>query len=365
MKHLAVLLILLLAIGTLMAQVTLELTPSPETYNLFAASYVDPTDPMSQPVLFTLKMWNESDTEIMDYSLHITIRWNESTVLLANGLATANESLPPSGSPSTSLPARSYNSRVIISNTNNYFDADFDFDEIMSSSSDFEDAILDTGRFPDGRYDITITFDAPGITAQPASMTFNVVSPISIQLLYPGTQIGGQVMPYMETFPNFVWASNLSCYTFRIWDLEGMANVNAEEIENMEPMFSMPCQGFTTLPYPAEAPSLEVAKTYAWQVVGGVTSPGDLGGLENSIKSPVFVFQVASPNDNEVYNQILANFLNNLGGQFGAIYELLNQGYTPTGTIVWNGQEMSFEELNAIIIQVLSGELELHDLIIE
>jgi len=365
MKRITLLLFLLAAVGVLMAE-TITLSPSPELYNLFPAAYVDPTDPMSQPILFYATITGTSSTT--DYRIIISIEWN-GNVLLSEG--TVDTKQPAFSNKSD------YTSRDIIAEQNMYFeDGSFDFDDIMSNNPDFEDAILDTGRFPDGSYTVNIqlkNLNSNQIVAGD-DLTFNIISPISIQLLYPGTQIGGDVPPYLEAFPNFIWASNLRCYQFSLWELEGGISITAEEVENMTPIFTVDCGSSTTLPYPPDAPTLEVGGAYAWQVQGGLYSPASqrdpgthmVNQPSEYIKSPVFVFRVANANDNAVYNQILANFLNNLDIEnLSEVYELLSQGFTPTGAIIFMGQEMSFEELNALLMQILNGDITVTNLIIE
>ncbi|MCD4828297.1 MAG: hypothetical protein K8R90_02550 [Candidatus Cloacimonetes bacterium] len=356
MKKVSLLLMLLVAVGVLTA-LSLTLSPSPELYNLFYASYVDPTDPMAQPILFHATFNNDTGSSFM-YELSIDFTWN-GNYLMDDAIATAENPL--------AIGTTSFTSRDIIAEDNDDFNSNITFDGILADNPDFEDAILNTGRFPDGNYTINIVLNEIGgnRTAQ-GSLVFNVVSPISIQLLYPGTEIGSDVMPYLEMFPNFIWASNLQGYTFLLWEMEGVINATAEDIENMTPLVECECTSATTLPYPPGAPTLEMGKTYAWQIYGGLLSPADRSGTSNILRSPVFVFRVANPDDNEVYNQILANFLNNIeGADLSEVYELLSQGFTPTGELTYMGQEMPFEDLNDLLILILNGELEFKTLSIE
>jgi len=355
MKKALLFLFLAVVAGAIAAE-TLTLQPSADVYNYFPAASIDPSDPGSQPIIFTAAFTGLNAST--SYRLYVNLQWN-ATMLLEDGHV--------DGTPLfCSVPGRNLTSRDIIAEENDYFTSgSFDFQTLLDNSQEFEDAIMNTGRFPDGQYTVTVRLIDRTTNDQLAEggMSFNIISPVSIQLLYPGTQMGGQVMPYLDIFPNFIWMSNLTDYHFLLWELTGAGNMSAEDVENMSPYFEVENIGVSSFTYPPDAPSLEVGGVYAWQVRAGLTNPGGSG---ENIKSPVFIFRVANPDENQIYEQILANYLNNLHVEgLDQVYELLSQGYTPTGTITFMGQEMSFEELQALLIKVLNGEIEVSSIIIQ
>ncbi len=363
MKYLS-LLLLLLIVSVVFADDVLQITLRDDTYNLFYASYIDPDNPASQPILFSGSVTNPSSVTVLNYYLKVGMTWNGNMLIDiedADSRIIAVDPLNPGG-------IKQFDSRDILSNIpTNGFTGSLTMDGVLDNNPDFEDAILNTGRFPDGIYIVTVqAFDdaTDNAISEPITLSIQIINPVNIRLLFPGMAAGSTIISYPTQQPTFMWISNLTDYTLKIFEIDDITSVSAEDIENNTPYAEITNIPSTAYAYPASAPMLEIGKIYGWQVTAPLVSPA---GSSNISKSPVFIFRVENPNADPIQMEILYSFIRNLQGVDGmeGFVDLLNQGYAPTGNVIYQGQTIDFTQLNEFLSDIISGEIEVKSIIIE
>ncbi len=365
MKHVTVLL-LLLAVSVVFADgMPLTITLNDDvTYNLFYASYIDPDNPSAQPIFFSGSIQNTTATDVLSYYLRVGLEWNGNTLIDFNDSDSRIEADDPLG-PGVVKP---FTSRDIISNVPvNGFRGSLTMDGVLDENPDFEDAILATGRFPDGMYKVTVqAFDGANDAAisDQETMVITILNPVNIQLLYPGTSVGGSIVSYPTQQPTFMWLSNLGSYNFKLFEVESPSDASAEDIANDIPFFEDEDVHTTAYSYPSTAPMLEIGHTYAWQVTGPLSSPIDNG---NTIESPLFMFRIENPNTDPIQMQIIMTLIQNLMGIEGmeSFLNLIYDGYVPSGMVRYKGNLIDISQLNELIAQIIAGEIDVRSIIVE
>ncbi len=339
-----------------------------QMFNLFYASSIDPDNPHMQPIIFRgdIAITNEGPNQIDDYILKVGLKWNGDRVLIDETVSDSEiEAIQPliKGIPKV------FTSRDVISNVpTNGFIGKLTMDGVLDENPDFKDVIMETGRFPDGEYAVTLTAylanDLINPISNTARLTFTIINPMNIQLLFPGTPVGKSVTSYPMQRPTFMWISNMREYQVKIVEVDTPSNFTSEMIEGSIPVCEITTHS-TAFPYPASEQLLEIGHTYAWQVKGRVLTAG--GANDYWMESPVFIFQIADPNDDPVQMEILYSLLNNLQEVDGMedFLDLLNQGYAPTGNVIYKGQSVPFSQLNDFISDILSGEVNVKSITVE
>ncbi|RLC46539.1 MAG: hypothetical protein DRI23_12265 [Candidatus Cloacimonadota bacterium] len=339
-----ILLLCILAMSLLYAQTTLSVSPHVQTYNEFYPAQFNPDEPLSQPIFFTLTISGVvEDVKTVRFEMN----WNDNYAL-AN-ITTEGEDVP--------FPAMLTNQDFINSDP---IGLDIDnadaFDDILDA---IEDYILETGRIPDGTYLFTFTaLDEDGNALSSDQMQLIIQAPIAIGLITPGGPIGLPPVDITFQTPDFIWYSNLSDYTFSIFDISELDEDQRtpDNIEVLQPYYEQTNVFGTSLAYPPEAPALEVDKIYAWRVAASISIP--IGSGTEPYKSGFYVFRIVTEGGVDPGEVILGNFLNNVSGeQAAAILELLNNGYE-LQEIEWQGETISVEELMEILQMIINGELE-------
>ena len=344
MKKILVVVILALTIG-LFAQYdfTLNVSPLYETYNVLYPANFNPDEPESQPNLFNLTVNGTSTTEAVLYCRMI---WEDEYAIV-----TLTPNTP--GMFPTNL-----SSADIINSSPTGFSVEQSFEDFLDN---IDDLIIDTGRMPDGNYIFEIGIYESGNEGNAAYLLSNLVtaiivirSPISISLITPGSPIGLGVINISEQYPNFIWFSNLEKYTIKIYELDGIYET-VEEIEMLDPHYVESGFSSTSFSYPPSAPEFEYNKTYAWQISATVSSP--IAASESVYKSTMYLFRLSDTTTEELSLQILLNFLNQLGIEgIEEIIGLLEAGYT-IENIIWQGIEISVEDLMEILEEISSGNI--------
>ncbi len=324
-------------------------------YNYFYATTIDPNDPTTQPLLFTGSIRNTT-SEIINYYIKFSITWNETT-LLDNGKISAQPL-----SPNENLLINSQD--LITKRTNDGFHAEFSIDDFLAG--DFEDIVKETGKFPDGIYTFTIKiFDVNTNLeiAESKEIVIEIENPTAISLISPGLSNNSYIQEIGDHQPNFVWFSNLNNYTIKIYELVGEIP-SSEEIELQTPYFIESEIGETSFSYPLNAPVLESGKTYAWQITSGLETPQ---GYENLIdKSTLYFFRIIDQKSASLKLTALRNFIQQLPAQNkDEILNLLNSGYSPSGSIIFEEEDISYEDLQSITEQIITGKLLIKKIVIE
>ncbi|MBL7148501.1 MAG: hypothetical protein ISS80_00330 [Candidatus Cloacimonetes bacterium] len=345
MKKLLSILFLLIVVN-LIAQVNIEVTPHNVTYNLFYPAYFDPDHPELQPHLFRMTLTTEVGGDFIIICVMEYQNYNPAEATLTPIIENFE------GIYFT-------NSDIITSIDGPYFTVVNNFDDFLE---DIGEAIEETGRLPDGTYVFTISAYAEG-SSEPCDqevVTVNIISPISISLITPGNPIGLGPAPISDNYPNFIWFSNLFEYTIKVFEIDG-EYTTPEEIELLDPYFEDLCT-ITSYLYPTDAPDLMIGRTYAWQVSADVLTPV---GEEGSYKSIIYSFLISTDQEEDMNNQILINFLEQLSIEgLEELIALINSGYD-VKNIFWQGSTISMDELNDILEQIANGDLIIENISVE
>lgn len=325
-------------------------TPLGTNFNTFYPANFNPEEPYQQPIFFIMQFSTTANSPLEQYKIHVEVTFaNEST---ANVDLITNDNSPVIPLYPETL---TLTNQDVVNNDPVDFDNEGDYDDLLS---DIEDFVLSSGRLPDGdyyfRFQVLDLNDVP--LSAPVSTTISIQSPISISLITPGYPLGSfGPMSLMNPYPEFIWFSNLSEYTFDLYHLDEEIE-SPEDIELLEKYFSTTVNT-TSFVYPNSAPLLEDGEIYAWRVSANLSSPGS----QETIKSVFYTFQINMEEiDDEVEETIVINFLNQLNtDDISILQNLLSNGYN-ISTITWQGEEISVNELMQILNQLTNGELELN-----
>lgn len=322
---------------------TLSVLPAHSTYNVLYPANFNPDEPDLQPDIFTITLTGEAPQNSV---LYCKMTWEDEF---------AEITLTPDGQFPTSL-----TSSQIINSAPVGFDIVQDFDDFLDN---IEDLIIDTGRMPDGNYFFKIGIYEEGhagdinylLSVGEVTAIITIRSPISISLITPGNPIGLGVNNISEQYPNFIWFSNLTDYTLKIFELDEMYET-IDDIEMLEPHFVETDIGGTSFSYPPSAPEFVYNKTYAWRVSAKVVSP--IVASESEYKSTMYLFKLSDTATEELGLQILLNFLNQLDLEgVDEVIKLLESGYT-LDNLIWKGKEIEVEYLMEILEEISSGKIE-------
>ena len=337
-----------------------------QNINVMYPTYFDPNHPESQPIIFEITMTEEAIGEIPDnYYFIFNMSWRGNDLLSEGKINVDASSFPDM--------QFTFTNREMITDDVSIFNADFDWEDILTENDDFEQHILSTGRMPDGEYVLSLSaFFESGeqmMAANTVTSIINITSPSAILLISPGTPLGLGSMSIHDMYPTFVWYSDMEKYTVKLYELTD-EYITQEEIEYLEPIMVEHDYIGTNLPFPSNYAGLSENKIYAWQVTATINYPVTVSqhnptGDETYLKSDVYIFNTFTDNVTDMDTQVLLNFLYqlNLSG-IDDIIRLLESGYG-FDTIVWDGREVRLEELREILEKYLAGEINVKSLSVE
>ena len=255
-----------------------------------------------------------------------------------------------------------------------------DWNGIEIGDSSFElikSSILNSGKIPNGLY--TFNFKLKTEDNQEIDQinkVINVNEPEYIDLISPGGSVSDTSMNVVYSkFPVFTWnADNCSSCQMYIRVCEFNPSNHSSPAEAINDIANLPNvennsyyainDNSNTFQYPTiDSKNLENGKLYAWQLMRNYQST--LGTEE--LFSNIYVFKVF-----DSYNQISDNLeiIKLLIGE-ERYDELFNQGGSLSGynqiegNIKLNGIEISMSELNQIINQINSGDIDIESIIVE
>ena len=255
-----------------------------------------------------------------------------------------------------------------------------DWNGIEIGDSSFElikSSILNSGKIPNGLYTFNFklkTEDNEEIDQ--INKVINVNEPEYIDLISPGGSVSDTSMNVVYSkFPVFTWnTDNCSSCQMYIRVCEFNPSNHSSPAEAINDIANLPNvennsyyainDNSNTFQYPTiDSKNLENGKLYAWQLMRNYQST--LGTEE--LFSNIYVFKVF-----DSYNQISDNLeiIKLLIGE-ERYNELFNQGGSLSGynqiegNIKLNGIEISMSELNQIISQINSGDIDIESIIVE
>lgn len=343
MKKLTISLLLILFVGYAFCQSEINLqvtTPAGSNFNFLYPTHFDPDNPSLQPELFKLKLQNTQD-ESQNCVIRFNMSWRGEMLVDEAYIGKVNDFIEiPAGN--TII----ISSKQVITNTPTVYASDVSWSDMLDESQEFEDIILDSGKFPDGEYyfEFEVLDEVDGnALSEMQSASITIKSPVPIKLITPGSPIGLGASLINDLNPYFAWFSNFPQYTIKIYELEGEVDA-PDQIENIkDPYFETQCNK-TSFSYPASANPLSYGKTYAWQVTAKLISP--TGSSEDIYESRFYVFEISNQGGQESDNNILINILKqtNVEGA-GEVISLLQNGY-----------EVDREDIDEILRRISAGE---------
>lgn len=349
MKRIIVVLVFLIITLCIMAQNAFELSlnyPHP-ILNILKATYLDPNQPSSQPILFSLKInippkHSDDEAERADYDLDVDFFWN--------GRELTGTTLEPAQGHSESTQFGRFffvtNQDVITSTSNRYFEADggFSFEDILDSNAQFKDFVLETGRLPDGDYEIRVTLipENPTLyTGDVTSKSFSVRGIQSVRLLSPGVLAGSANIPSITQPIVFNWNTSGFNNNFSIeikefdqaYELDpSNIEFNGRTVERTE----IASQTIYTPTY-----NFQENKYYAWRARVLFVGEETLNQYNHNqyLSSNYNVFKFACGPSVDVENAFQEEFLSNIKNlNIAEINALLEAGFLPQDGINLNGK---------------------------
>lgn len=344
MKRDIVLLLLLIFTFSLFGNnYSMELTCTQPVLNILKANYFDPSEPYSQPNLFNLairnpnKAFNDSNTEL-SYALNVEFFWNSNfltdVVLKPKGVATVY-----------GQQIRVTNREVISNLHNNYFkvEGSFSFDDIIDNSTQLKDFVIDTGRFPDGAYRISMELipDNPIYQGTSASVTFTVRGIQNVRLISPGVQAGSTNIPKLNQPIIFNWSSSgiNNSYVVEIKEFDEAHELNPSNIEYSGRVVVE--EDVTNRSVYVSDYNFQPNMYYAWRAKVRYMGEESLN-LDNHQQfkaSNYFVFKFSSEPTTEISNPFLDELHQTLLNlNIPEITSLFEEGYLPKYSIELNGR---------------------------
>ena len=324
-------------------------------YNNIGASAFNLDDPNQQPIFFTSMIFNNTDSEIENYKLEISMYWRDQIVI---------ESITVRPKPGSSWQVLEPNSNqvltnrdIIVNNSNDFVaETDLDFDEIRSNVPEFDDIFRKTGLMPDGEYrwDVQFFDENNNPLSNLVSFSYIIETPIDIMITTPGSPIGNEVYFALSNRPTFVWYSNLNNYTLTVYEVDDVVE-NPEDILTNNPIIEISDIEANSLTFPEEYASLEGGKTYAWRVQAETFAPA---GFSSETKySKFYLFKIMTDSEEVAAQQQLINFIQQLNiPQAQELIDLFNAGYA-LDEINFQGSSVSAEDLMDILNQIQQGTL--------
>ncbi len=226
-----------------------------------------------------------------------------------------------------------------------------------------ENLVYSTGRLPTGYYQffVNVEYQQNNIDAYDEEVLNIADAPTVIDLITPGQRADDPNLIEIYTpLPFFVWHSNAR--KFRVTVCEKLStNTSPSDVMNNEPRWQQDRDDdFTFCQYPSSgAWPLEEGKTYYWQIVAIVESSS--GPVE--LESEIWGFKIRNLSGGMFsmqHQQLLALLTLFLGdGKLEDLFEKGGalEGFTFTGMMLNNDQQITQEDLIALIEKIFINQI--------
>ncbi len=354
MKKNLIFLLLFVLTTTIFAETAYLVTGSStqSNLNILKVSYFDPSQPYSQPILFNLNITtpDKAPDDVSDraeYDLNIKLFWNGNE--LTGTSLSPIEGFSQANQFSTSFNVT--NRDVITSNDNRFFEADnnFSFDDVMENNSQFEDFLLETGRFPDGQYRIEIELvpENPLYQGDSTIISFSVRGIQSVRIISPGVLAGSTNIPLLAKPIIFNWTSSgyNNAYVIQIKEFDQPYELDPSNLEFNGRVVEEEWVNNMTVYNPSY--NFQEGKYYAWKAKVKYIGEESLNqeDFDQYLSSSYHVFQFACAPTSEVPNAFQEELENNLLNlNIAEITALLESGYLPKDGIQLNGKTIYGKE---------------------
>jgi hypothetical protein len=366
MKRFILLFLLFVMCNVFADRIRIDVLQQPQPlYNYFYAISLDPDSPNNQIDLFKVKLSATAEPVPGDeYLVHVKLMWTGSDTPLLD----LQEIRPKTtGNAYPLLPSGVivHSADVISNETSSDFSANVDFDDVIDSSPDFKDAVLETGMFPDGTYYLDISAhdkNTGELISNEVSLQFRILNPSAITLIRPGRPTIGLPQVISFAFPDFAWISNLDEFIFYIYEVEeGMAN--QEEVETEEPLFISDNINSKNYVYPPNAPTLIDGKIYGWKITS-ILESSDIN--QDPLESNMRFFKYSRSNNGNVNTNPIVSMIESINDpRFNEIKQFFLEGYDLTDEMQFINEDISQTQLLQLLSKIMSNELTIKSITVE
>lgn len=360
MKHILYMILVLLLLPIVgWADINAAFNPNSIEVNTMAVTSFDPNDPLSQPNLTTLTVYNNGQR----IDLKVRIFWNNTKLVEANfqhrNLGFYDNIV-------------TFSNRELISNEGhpdfeNKYGTDISVGDVIDANRILKEALLG-GYFPDGDLEIRVwvrpyNIDAWTVADSDIGTRFiiKIRNAGAINLVSPGVAIG-QTPPQISERPiSFQWNSIATGFNdLKLVIREYPAN-NPPTSSNIESTGNLFYQNMSASSGFSDFLAFNPGNYYAWQVstelYNEFSTHSRTPNTPQVIKSNWFVFRFVddSQNNSDAAADIQAQ-LNVLNNQ--TLRNLIAQGYTPVGTVIYEGRTYSGQDALDILSGLVGKELQ-------
>lgn len=360
MKHIHYMILVLLLLPILgWADIAASFNPQSVEINTMAVTSFDPDDPLSQPNLTTLSVYNNGQR----IDLKVRVFWNNTKLVEANF---QHRDLPVYDNIVT------FSNRELISNEGHpdfetKYGADISVSDVIDANQILKEALL-AGYFPDGDLEIRIWvrpyLDDNWVVPDSDTGTRFVIkirNAGAINLVSPGVAIG-QTPPQISERPvSFQWnAVSTGFNDLKLVIREYPAN-NPPTQNSLESTGNLFYQNNSVSSGFSDFLAFNPGNYYAWQVSTDLYNEFNTHSRTPNapmiVKSNWFVFRFVdeSQNSSDDASDIQAQ-LNILNNQM--LRNLIAQGYTPVGTVIYEGRTYSGQDALDILSGLVGKELQ-------
>lgn len=243
--------------------------------------------------------------------------------------------------------------------------------EIGDEADDLTDRMQQTGRFPSGTYLFRVALKTPsGAPLANGEVRVDLVNPTRLELVGPGSAFGDLPERVTSPSPRFVWSSDdgvaggLGTYRLRVVPVGAAASPD-EAMQGFASWETTTSASSAIYPGSASAIPLAPGQIYAWQVTREVRTSGGT----SEIASPIYWFKMSGGDDPAGRTDLTGGRIGvdltllQLGAQLGLGGEL--SGFHPVGQVLVDGKPVSFENLEALIRAILSGQVTLRQVSVQ
>lgn len=361
MKKIMLIILISLSLSAIFAQATqLNLNVTGRSfYNSIKASSFDIENPANQPLMFTVLI-NKTDANTQftqNLSVNITLKWNGDNLISNVNVPFSVNAISILNTPSGSI--NFTNRQVLIENGNAYFnepDSEISLDQLTSNNT-FKDALLNTGYLPDGTYEFILQIISPThAVSNQEVFTFTVQNVNNISLIGPGAPAGQNVVEAFGQNIAYTWITNSinsnNNYTIEIREFMQTQTMDMSNLAFTGHDFYT--QSNITIPFFNQSLPYIENNYYGWRIKMPLVTNQTDNQVDTFIESQWYVFKyVNSPTAPNAYQEII-NILQNI--QNPLLMDMVAQGYLPTGNFWFNGNEITPEQLQEILLQILNSQ---------
>ncbi len=368
-KHLLLLMALLLTLFGLWGQnpdITASFMPQQIFVNSFKTASFDPTTPWNQPILTTLLVKNDSAQDSRFY-LRLQIFWSGVSDPLVTAKYISENAIPAHGQfvPLTNQDLVTNQASALF---NRIGSINFSLDEITNRSPVLRQAVM-AGYFPDGILSLRVQVQ-PEISghdnwsnASEAAFSIHVRGAGAISLLSPGSPVGSNPPGVDQNPVDFLWNSidtEINQYRITIREFPQNLPPDVNSLSNTGSVF------YETDVYGnqfAEFLPFTPGNIYAWRISSPrwtelnprIPAEPWRDDDQGVISSGWNLFHYTQFESGEDSVHRISAALNSLKEDM--LEGLFNEGFRPTGEIIWKGRSYSGQSAIDLIEQLLGQQV--------